>query len=78
MYVAHSLAFQFHKGVGMNPSVELSLEQEFSLRAFADQVQYMSHEQAQEFLVILYHEMMVKDMMYREILQQSWSLESDP
>jgi hypothetical protein len=34
----------------MNQSIELSLEQEFSLRSFADQVQQMSREQAQEFL----------------------------
>ena len=32
-------------------TIELSLEQEFSLRSFADQVQHMSREQAQEFLL---------------------------
>lgn len=55
----------------MESSVQLSMEQEFNLRMFADQVQYMSLEQAQEFLVMLYHQMMVKDVMYREMLRQS-------
>ncbi|MBA3924680.1 MAG: phycobilisome degradation family protein, partial [Nostocaceae cyanobacterium] len=38
----------------MNQSIKLSLEQEFSLRSFGSQVQQMSREQAQEFLLKLY------------------------
>lgn len=42
----------------MNQPIELSLEQEFSLRSFADQVHQMSREQAQEFLLVLHKQMM--------------------
>ncbi|MBD2541618.1 NblA/ycf18 family protein [Coleofasciculus sp. FACHB-SPT36] len=35
----------------MNQPIELSLEQKFSIRSFSDQVQNMSREQAQEFLI---------------------------
>lgn len=60
----------------MNQPVELSLEQEFNLRSFADQVQYMSHEQAQDFLVNLYRQMMVKETMYKEFIKHEWGLNS--
>ncbi len=38
----------------MNNPIELTLEQQFSLRSFESQVAQMSREQAQEFLVKLY------------------------
>lgn len=62
----------------MNQPVELSLEQEFNLRSFADQVQYMSREQAQDFLVNLYKQMMVKETMYKEFIKHEWGLNSGP
>lgn len=61
----------------MNQPIELSLEQEFSLRSFADQVQLMSREQAQEFLLILYQQMMIRETMYRDFLKHEWKLDSD-
>ena len=61
----------------MNQPIELSLEQEFSLRSFADQVQRMSREQAQEFLLILYQQMLVRETMYRDFLKHEWRLDSD-
>jgi len=59
----------------MNQSIELSMEQEFSLRSFADQVQHMSREQAQDFLVNLYKQMMIKETMYKHFLKHEWGLE---
>lgn len=59
----------------MNKPVELSLEQEFSLRSFSDQVERMSREQAQEFLVMLYEQMMIRETMYREFIKHEWQLE---
>ncbi|MGB3136640.1 MAG: NblA-related protein, partial [Nodosilinea sp.] len=38
----------------MNEPMQLSLEQQFSLRSFESQVDKMSREQAQQFLVKLY------------------------
>ncbi|MCW5318095.1 phycobilisome degradation family protein [Nostoc sp. KVJ3] len=60
----------------MNQPIELSLEQEFSLRTFADQVQQMSREQAQEFLQMLYKQMMIRETTYQELLKHQWEVDS--
>lgn len=60
----------------MNQPIDLSLEQQFNLRSFADQVQHMSREQAQDFLVNLYKQMMLKETMYKHFLKHEWGLES--
>ncbi len=62
----------------MDRPIELSLEQEFSLRSFESQVQRMSHEQAQEFLVKLYEQMMLRETMYKHFLKHQWGLEPSP
>lgn len=59
----------------MNQPVELSLEQQFSIRSFETQVQQMSREQAQEFLVKLYEQMLMRETMYRHFLKHQWGLE---
>ncbi|MBD2512679.1 MULTISPECIES: NblA/ycf18 family protein [unclassified Nostoc] len=60
----------------MNQPIELSLEQEFSLRTFSDQVQQMSREQAQEFLLMLYQQMMIREKTYQELLKHQWEVDS--
>ena len=60
----------------MNQPIELSVEQQFNIRCFADQVQHMSREQAQEFLLMLYQQMMMKDTMYQHFLKHEWKLDS--
>ncbi len=62
----------------MSQPVELSLEQQFSIRSFESQVQMMSHEQAQDFLVKLYEQMLVRETMYRHFLKHEWGLSSSP
>ncbi|MBX9255334.1 NblA/ycf18 family protein [Desmonostoc muscorum CCALA 125] len=57
--------------------MELTLEQEFSLRSFTDQVQQMSREQAQEFLILQYKQMMIRETIYQDILKQQWKLDLD-
>lgn len=54
----------------MDKPVELSLEQEFSLRSFQDQVALMTHEQAQHFLIKLYQQMLLKDTVFKAMLKQ--------
>ncbi|BAZ69720.1 phycobilisome degradation protein NblA [Fischerella sp. NIES-4106] len=61
----------------MDQDIELTLEQEFSLRNFTDQVRQMSHEQAQEFLILQHKHMMIREIMYQEILKQEWKLDLD-
>ena len=53
----------------MNQSNQLSFEQEFSLRRFSDQVQNLSREQAQDLLIELSRQMMIKDNLYKQLLQ---------
>ena len=57
-----------------NHSFELSLEQQFNIRSFESQVAHMSLEQAQQFLVELYRQMIVKETMYKEFLKHEWGL----
>ena len=61
----------------INQPTELSLEQEFNLKSFADQVQHMSREQAQEFLILLHEQMIIREAMYRNFLMHEWNLDSD-
>ena len=62
----------------MNYSEQLSLEQEFDLRRFADQVRTLSPEQAQDLSLELYRQMMLKDNLYQEILKDYWGMTSVP
>lgn len=62
----------------MNQPVELTLEQQFSIRSFETQVQKMSREQAQDFLVKLYEQMVMRENMYKHFLKHQWGLESGP
>ena len=61
----------------MDQAIELTLEQEFSIRCFTDQVQQMSREQAQEFLILQHKHMMIREKMYQEILKHEWKLDQD-
>lgn len=61
----------------MDQAIELTLDQEFTLRCFADQVKQMSREQAQEFLVEQYRLMMVQKTMYQNLLKHEWKLDLD-
>lgn len=69
--VVSQVGFEF-----MNDSLQLSLEQQFNLRSFETQVQKMSREQAQDFLVKLYEQMIRRETMYRHFLKQEWGLDS--
>ena len=58
----------------MSEPMELSLEQQFNIRSFETQVRQMSREQAQEFLLKMYEQMMVKENMYKHFLKQQWGI----
>lgn len=59
----------------MSNFMELSLEQKFSLRSFETQVKQMSREQAQDFLMQLYEQMLLKENMYKDFLKHEWGLD---
>lgn len=50
--------------------IQLTMEQEFNIRAFSEQVKSLSKEQAQDFLVDFYRQMMVKETYYKGFLMQ--------
>lgn len=58
----------------MDGAFELSMEQEFSIRSFEDQVQGLSQKEAQEFLVKLYRQMVMKETMYKHFLSKEWGI----
>jgi hypothetical protein len=60
----------------MSQSSQLSLEQQFSVRSFETQVQKMSREQAQDFLVKLYEQMLARENMYKSFIKHEWGLDS--
>ena len=45
----------------------LSMEQEFSHRVFAERVQQLSREEAQDLLVQMHEHMLYKDNLYKEL-----------
>lgn len=60
----------------MSQPNELSLEQQFSIHSFATQVEHMSHEQAKDFLVKLYEQMVVREATYKELIKHQWGLDN--
>ncbi len=56
----------------MNQPGDLSLEQEFSLRQFSDQVRSLSSGEAQHLLIELNRQMMIKDNLCRHLLKPDW------
>ena len=59
----------------MSHPIELSIEQQFSIRSFETQVEQMSREQAQDFLVKLYRQMVMREATYKQLLKHQWGLE---
>ena len=62
----------------MKDSEQLSLEQKFNLRTFADLVQTLSSEEAQGLSIELYRRMMLKDNLHQELLRDYWGISSFP
>ncbi len=62
----------------MSQQSKLSLEQQFNVRSFEHQVQDMSREQAQEFLVNLYTQMVMQENSYRNLLKHQWGMIDEP
>jgi hypothetical protein len=57
--------------------MELTLEQEFSLMRFSEQVQEISREQAQELLVEQQKLMMLRNTLFQKLLKHEWKLDLD-
>jgi hypothetical protein len=59
----------------MDRQTKVTLEQEFDIRKFGLLVQQMNREQAQDCLVDLYEQMLVKDNLYKSLLKYAWGIE---
>jgi hypothetical protein len=55
----------------METPAQLSLEQQFKLQVFKDQVESLNREQAQEYLIELFRQMMVKDNLFKHLLKNA-------
>jgi hypothetical protein len=49
----------------------LSLEQQFKLQMLKEQVKLLTQEQAQEYLIEVFRQMMVKDNLMKQLLKNS-------
>jgi len=55
----------------MDTPAKLSLEQQFKLEVLKDQVKKLSQEQAQEYLIEVFRQMMVKDNLMKQLLKNA-------
>ena len=55
----------------MDLSTQLTLEQQFKLQILKDQVKGLSQEQAQEYLIEVFRQMMVKDNLVKHLLKNA-------
>ncbi|MHC5752740.1 NblA/ycf18 family protein [uncultured Nostoc sp.] len=55
----------------MDFPVELTLEQQFRLQNLKDQVKNLSQQEAQEFLLEVLRQMMVKDNLVKHLLKEA-------
>lgn len=55
----------------MNMSGNLTLEQQFQLKVYQDQVNSMSKQEAQECLLEVLRQMMVKDNLVKQLLKNA-------
>jgi Phycobilisome degradation protein nblA len=76
--LVHTQANLIKVGRAMDHPVQLSLEQQFSLKSFESQVSRMSHQQAQDFLVKLYEQMMLRETLYKHFLKDHWGIATPP
>lgn len=53
----------------MYQDTELTLEQKFKLQVFKKQIQNLTKEQSQEFLLETFRQLMLKDMFITRILK---------
>lgn len=55
----------------MELPIDLSLEQQFHLKVYEEQVRGLDAAQAQEFLLEVLRQMMIKDNMIKHLMKQT-------
>lgn len=56
--------------LNMDIPLELSLEQQFSLRTYQDQVKGLDQDQAQDLLLQVLRQLMIKENVIKHLLKQ--------
>ena len=55
----------------MNSSAQLSLEQQFKLKVFQEQIEKLTQQEAQEYLLEMFRLMMLKDNTIKQMLKHA-------
>ncbi len=55
----------------MDIPLELSLEQQFSLKLYEQQLEQMSHEQSQAFVLELMRQLMIKNNVIQHLMHEN-------
>jgi hypothetical protein len=55
----------------MDLPLNLSVEQQFSMKVYEDQVKGLSSDQAQEFLLEIMRQLMIKDNVIRHLMKKA-------
>ncbi len=58
----------------MNLPLELSMEQQFNLRMYEGQVKDLSSEQAQDFLLEVMRQLMIKENVIKHLMKGSMNI----
>ena len=58
----------------MSEQNNLTLEQQFHLRKIAEQTKALSQQQAQELIIELQRQMMMKDNLYKHLIGHEWGI----
>lgn len=53
----------------MNGIEQLTVEQQFKLKVLSEEVRTLSKEKAQEYLLEMFRQMMVKDNLFKQLLK---------
>jgi hypothetical protein len=61
--------------IGLITEMQLTLEQQLQLRNSEIHVDKMNLEQTQFFLKELYKQMIIKEVMYQNLLKKNWNIE---
>ncbi|MEN9521598.1 MAG: Phycobilisome degradation protein nblA [Cyanobacteriota bacterium] len=58
----------------MSENNTLTIEQKFHLRKIADQTKTLSQQEAQELIVELQRQMMMKDNLFKQLIKHEWQI----
>lgn len=55
----------------MDKQINLTLEQQFKLQVLQEEVKHLSQQQAQDYLIEVFRQMMVKDNLVKNLMKSA-------